>query len=81
MPKCSFAFPGTYGHECGAPAVVVGLKKTTMTTDEIYYAFRCAECKDYKAGQDNSGIYAWEPVDLERHINKWNGTYVERVHV
>lgn len=75
MNTCGFAFPGTYGHECGALAVVAGLMKSKLTTSGIYYAFRCAECRHHTAGQDNSGIYKWEPIDATKHINKWNGRY------
>ena len=68
--NCSFAFPGTYGHECGAPAVVVGTKRVTSTKTGIYYARRCAKCAAIKGGE-NIGITSWQPFDEAAHINQW----------
>ncbi len=71
---CSFAFPGTYGHECGAPATLVGSKPTRMTHSGIYYARRCANCASIKGGE-NTGLSNWEPLDSSKHVNDWNGRY------
>ncbi len=68
--KCSFAFPGTYGHECGRPAVVAGGRTSDMTTSGTYWAARCTECQGHKGGE-NTGIAAWEPLDLVRHANQF----------
>ena len=75
---CGFAMSGTYGHECGKPAVMVGVKKTSLTTTGLYYARRCAECAKIRGGE-NSGILRFETLDPEKHVNQWNGTYQEKV--
>ena len=67
---CGFARSGTYGHECGAPAVKVGVKKADSTRNGLFYARRCAECAAIKGGE-NAGIFAWEPYSPEQHKNQW----------
>lgn len=68
---CSFAHPGTYGHECGKPAVVVGITKSeTGTIDGLYYHRRCRSCSTIKGGE-NAGITEWIPFDPAVHINRW----------
>jgi hypothetical protein len=71
---CGFAWPGTYGHECGDPATVAGLMKSKLTHSEVYYARRCAKCATIKGGE-NAGVYEWQPLDSSKHINDWNGRY------
>lgn len=75
--QCGYSYPGTFGHECGAVATVVGIRTDCkLTTDGIYFAFRCADCQKLKAGQDNAGIKTWEPIDpTKTYENKWNGRY------
>lgn len=68
--RCSFAFPGTYGHECGKPATIVGIKPSESTTNGVFYSRRCAECAKEHGG-DNLGIKSWEPYDPEKHVNQW----------
>ena len=70
LVQCSFAWPGTYGHECNAPASVVGFKKSNLTKDSIFYARRCPACAEHE-GCDNADIYHWETFDPEKHINQW----------
>lgn len=70
MDKCSFAFPGTYGHECGAPAVKVGVKKSRETKNGIFYARRCAKCAEIKGGE-NTGVERWEDFDPAKHKNQF----------
>lgn len=67
---CGFAQPGTYGHECGAPAKWVGLKKVDSTKNGIFYARRCNECKGIRGGE-NTGISKWEVFDEVKHANQW----------
>lgn len=67
---CSFAHRGTFGHECGKPAVVAGSRPSDLTTTGTYWAARCAECQCYRGGE-NTGITKWEPLDLTRHRNQF----------
>lgn len=67
--RCGFAYPGTYGHECGKPAVCVAVLKSDRTKSGLFYAGRCAECKDETAGPDNRGITHFEPIADQR--NEW----------
>jgi len=53
---------GTYGHECGKPATIVGVKPCDTTESGIYYAGRCAE-HVHTHGPDNKGITRWEPLN------------------
>lgn len=70
MIGCSFAAPGTYGHECGAPATKVGAKKSNLTKSGTYYARRCDDCAKIKGG-DNIGIESFVPFDPAVHVNRW----------
>ena len=67
--RCSFAYPGTYGHECGKPAVCVAVFESKETRSGLYYAGRCESCRDATAGQDNRGRLRFEPVGAQR--NEW----------
>lgn len=69
---CGFAAPGTYGHECGAPATKVGFKKSCSTKNGVFYARRCDNCAAIKGG-DNLGIFKWEKFDSVSHVNQWVG--------
>ena len=66
---CTFAYPGTYGHECGEPSVFVGVKQSKYTRDGIYFAGRCAACREIK-GFENTGL-RFEEFDPNKHINRW----------
>ena len=71
MPdKCGFAYPGTWGHECGRPALFVALMKSELTKSGIFYAKRCAEHKDMREPYD-SAILSVEDFDATKHINQW----------
>ena len=70
MTHCGFARPGTYGHECGAPAVKVGLMKVSSTKNGVFYARRCEQCASIKGGE-NAGIYQWQAFDAAQHVNQW----------
>lgn len=74
MRTCNFAASGTYGHECGAPATLVGVKKSKLTHSGIYYAGRCEPCSRIKGGE-NSDIERFEKLDETTHVNDWNGRY------
>ena len=68
--KCGYAWPGTYGHECGATGTVAGAQKSELTVSGIFYAIRCDECRRH-TGRDNWGITTWEPFDPAKHVNHW----------
>lgn len=65
---CNFAHPGTFGHECGKPAVWTAKKDSKLTTTGIYHVRRCPECQSIKGGE-NAGLTAWERFDPVRHAN------------
>lgn len=67
--RCGFAYPGTYGHECGAPAVCVAVTPSEHTKSGLFFGGRCAECRNATAGDDNRGIVRFEPVGEQR--NEW----------
>ncbi len=77
MRKCSFAFPGTYGHECGQPATSVAVFVSrpstnsipaTMTKSGLFYSGRCPECAKLKGGE-NSGMLRLEAENGQ--VNEW----------
>lgn len=70
LPNCSFAFAGTYGHECGKPATVVAVRKTDMTKSGIFYARRCDDCAKISGGENN-GTLRFEAFDADKHQNHW----------
>ncbi len=51
-PTCQYAFPGTYGHECGAPATSVLVTKRTA---EVTTALRCMGVKPSEDGLSRAG--------------------------
>lgn len=65
---CSFAYPGTYGHECGRPAEQVAVFKSERTMDGLFFAGRCDECAAERGGE-NSGLIRFEPIGQQR--NEW----------
>ncbi len=68
--RCTFAFPGTYGHECGAPAKWVAVKASTSTKSGVYYGRRCEACRQVTTG-DNAAVLRFEPLDPAIHVNAW----------
>ena len=63
-PRCGFAYPGTYGHECGAPAAEVFVFKADNTHDGLFFTGRCAKCATIKGGE-NSGLVRREPLGTQ----------------
>lgn len=66
--ECGFAEKGTYGHECGKPAVIVAVKKSELTVDGLFYTGRCANHSQRKDGE-GEGIIRLEPFNGQ--TNKW----------
>ncbi len=69
-PGCNFAWPGTYGHECGDPAKWSGSKYSDLTKSGIYHTRRCDACVKIKGGE-NAGLSAFVPFDPILHRNEW----------
>lgn len=61
MKYCGFAFPGTYGHECGAPATMYAVKPSTYEPNGLYYGPRCAKCAE-ATGPDNDNVLRFVPI-------------------
>lgn len=68
--SCGFAYPGTYGHECGAKAILAGSRKSDLTKSGIYWAKRCASCAAEKGGE-NAGITNFVPFNPDIHVNEF----------
>ncbi len=68
--QCNFAWPGTYGHECGDPAKWSGSKPSDLTKSGIYHTRRCDKCKTIKGGE-NTGYSNWVPFNPLTHRNEW----------
>lgn len=43
---CNYSQPGTYGHECGRPAVYALPLHSERNSSGVYYARRCNTCRD-----------------------------------
>jgi len=71
---CSFApHSGTYGHECGAPAVMIAVQGgSKLTHSGLFYTGRCAKCAQIKGGE-NARTLRLEPITDQ--VNDWNGRY------
>ncbi len=74
VTRCGFAWPGTYGHECGAAAVSVAVFHLGKQDGgngrwegDVFYSGRCASCAGIKGGE-NSGAVKIEA--LNGHENK-----------
>ena len=68
-PRCGFAYPGTYGHECGAPAVEVFVFHSELTRDGQFFTGRCEECAKIRGGE-NSGLVRREPLGNQFNLLK-----------
>lgn len=68
--NCSYAFPGTYGHECGKPAVTVAVKPSDTKPGAQFLSGRCAECRDL-IGPDNAKVTGFEPLDPNHKSAYW----------
>lgn len=66
--NCAFAEPGTFGHECGKPAVLVGARSSDMTTSGTFYLRRCEACAK-QVGGENTGVTKWEQFNPAVHVN------------
>lgn len=66
--KCGFAYPGTYGHECGKPAILFAVKRSNSTKSGFFYAGRCAECAKVQ-GLENRDVIWHEPLNGQK--NEW----------
>lgn len=53
--RCTFAYPGTYGHDCGNPATSTAVIPSKRTRSGFYYGGRCDK-HAYECGGDNAGI-------------------------
>lgn len=67
---CTFAYPNTYGHECGGIARWAASMPSEHTTDGIFWARRCDKCRDEKGGE-NAGLRDWQAFDPAKHSNQW----------
>jgi len=52
--KCHNAEPGTYGHECGKPAIWIGTKANGFKSGF------CDHCKKY--GYERHGMMGWQKI-------------------
>lgn len=68
--RCDYAVAGTYGHECGKPALFVRAKSSNLTRSGTYWARRCADCVT-ATGRENWGLAPAVPFDTVAHINEW----------
>ena len=58
--RCGFAYPGTYGHECGKTATQVFVFRSDTTHNGLYFGPRCEECAKIEGGE-NAGVIRKEP--------------------
>ncbi|MDE2472929.1 MAG: hypothetical protein KGL35_30510 [Bradyrhizobium sp.] len=58
--KCHNAELGTYGHECGKPAVWIGTKRSGFRSGF------CAECK--QRGYEARAMVSWERVGAREAV-------------
>lgn len=72
--KCGFAWPGTYGHECGADATQIAVSTSNLTHSGLFYSGRCDVHAKAK-GPDNSKVIRLEPIGATEQTNDWNGRY------
>ncbi len=68
--KCTFAFPGTYGHECGKPATLASKRESGTTKNGIFWALRCDSCAKIKGGE-NRDFDSFEAINETKHRNVW----------
>jgi hypothetical protein len=67
---CGFAYPGTFGHECNAPATLTAVFPSRRTRSGFYYAARCERCASIHGGE-NAGVLRIEMRDPSTHVNDW----------
>ena len=66
--NCSFAERGTYGHECGRPAVVMAVKKSFSTASGLFYTGRCKAHSERTDGE-GAGVLRYEAINVQ--TNTW----------
>lgn len=75
--KCQFAPPGTWGHECGKPATVVAVTKSTpfcsysATRSGLHYSGRCDRCAAI-VGLENTSVIRFERIGESEQINDYS---------
>jgi hypothetical protein len=67
---CCYAHAGTYGNECGKPALFTRTRPSERTKSGVFYARRCADCVDL-TGRENWGMSPSVPFDAAAHINEF----------
>lgn len=70
VTDCGFAYPGTFGHECGKVAKFVGVKNSEATQNKVFFAGRCEEHRNTNGGE-NSDVLRFEPIDQSKHVNQF----------
>ena len=65
----SNAEPGTYGHECGKPAVIAAVKRSKSYPGKEFVSGRCDSCRN-ATGMDNWGC-EFEPLEPGRDDAYW----------
>ena len=68
--SCNFAFPGTYGHECGKRATLAASKPCADTKSGVFWARRCPECAKVEGGE-NRPYREFVQFDPVKHRNEW----------
>ena len=69
---CGFAYPGTYGHECGRRATTVARHASESTVSGVYWARRCPGCAALPRNfGENRGLTDWQPFNPVTHRNVW----------
>lgn len=66
---CSLAHPGTFGHECGAPAVLIAVFNSTVKPGTLFYTGRCQAHAHDKRAYENAGMLRLEPLGQPHQIN------------
>jgi len=60
--RCHNAEPGTYGHECGKPAVWYGTTRSTVHPGTPYTTEYCDNCKQH--GTEARTCHDWQRIPL-----------------
>jgi hypothetical protein len=68
--KCGNSEPGSFGHECGKPAVWIGTKPSQSVVGSNFHGAFCAKCK--REGWDAKGVKTWEPYAGGKYKSHWS---------
>ena len=68
--SCNYAAGGTYGHECGSPALWAASHPSALTLSGLFWVRRCHKCRTL-SGPENEGLSGFVPFDRERHENQF----------